>query len=90
MTQAGTIYSSTQPWALRAAHRRRNRVLWCQAKYKEPPFWRVHVNQDNWIITPDPLGGVELHSADAVARFHRENRGVNNVHTLELVRSKYV
>ena len=36
------------------------------------------------------LGGVELHSADAVALFHRENRGVNNVHTLELVRNKHV
>ena len=41
-------------------------------------------------IKSPALGGVELHSADTVARFHRENCGVNNVHTLELVRSKHV
>lgn len=57
---------------------------------KSPALDVFHVDKDNWIITSDPLGGVELHSADAVARIHRENRGVNNAHTLELVRSKHV
>ena len=57
---------------------------------KSPALGVFHVDKDNWIITPAPLGGVELHSADAVALFHRENRGVNNVHTLELVRNKHV
>ena len=65
---------------------------------KSPALGVFHVDKDNWIITPDPQEGVELHSADAVARLpvcpfarlHRENREVNNVHTLELVRSKHV
>jgi hypothetical protein len=57
---------------------------------RSPALGVFYVNQDNWIITPDPQGGIELHSADAVARFHRENREVNKVHKLELVRSKNV
>lgn len=57
---------------------------------KSPALGIFHVDKANWRITPDPQGGVGLHSANALARFHRENRRVNNVHTLELVRSKHV
>ena len=67
----------------------RNKVKGMAERIKNPALGGFHVDQDNWIITPDPLGGGELHSADAVAYFHKENRGVYNVHTLKLVRSKH-
>lgn len=57
---------------------------------KSPALGVFHVDKDNWIITPEPQEGVELYSADAVARLHRENREVNNIHTLKLVRNKHV
>lgn len=57
---------------------------------RNPALGVFYVDKDNWIITPDPQGGIELHSADAVARFHRENREVNNVHKLELVSNNNV
>ena len=57
---------------------------------RSPAIGSFYVDKDNWIITPDPLGGIEVHSADAVARFYRENREVNNVHKLDLVRNEDV
>lgn len=55
---------------------------------KSPSQGVFHVDKDNWIITPDPLGGIELHSADAAARFERENRAGDNVHELQFVRNE--
>ncbi|PJG59921.1 hypothetical protein CUC53_04655 [Aeromonas cavernicola] len=54
---------------------------------RSPAMGDFYLDQDNWIITPDPQGGIALHSADAVTRFYRENRAVNNVCKLALVRS---
>ncbi|HEH9420083.1 TPA: hypothetical protein SIA31_004206 [Aeromonas sobria] len=55
---------------------------------KSPSQGVFHVDKDNWIITPDPLGGIELHSADAAARFQRENSAGNNVHELQFVKNE--
>lgn len=53
---------------------------------RSPNLGVFHVDKDNWIITPAPQGGVELHSADAVARFQREKRAGVNVPALQLVK----
>lgn len=55
---------------------------------KNPSQGVFHVDKDNWIITPDPQGGIELHSADAAARFQRDNSTGDNVHELQFMRNE--
>jgi hypothetical protein len=53
--------------------------LWLGWNWRDGNFWGSGLQ---------PLGGIELHSADAAARFQRENSAGNNVHELQFVKNE--